>query len=69
VQVAALGTSMAADEVIRSMNRQGHEATVVREDGYFKVRVGRFENLEDAQALASQLRRQSVPQAFVVRDP
>ena len=66
VQVAAVGNAAAADELMRALQREGHDATVVREDGLLKVRVGRFRTRNEAQEFAATLRQEFGGQPFVV---
>lgn len=69
VQVAAVGTAGAADEIMRSLHGSGYQSHVVRaQDGLFKVRVGRYANREEAQRVATELRAKLGGQAFVVEE-
>lgn len=69
VQVAAVRSPTAADELMRSLAAQGHEPHVVRDaDGLFKVRVGRFTRREEAQRLAVRLKRALGGNPFVVEE-
>jgi cell division septation protein DedD len=68
VQVAAVRTASAADAAMQSLRAQGHAPRVFREDGLFKVRVGRFTNRRDADNLARQLRRLLGDGPFVVEE-
>lgn len=69
VQVAAVQSAAAADELMQSLHRSGFEAHVVRDtDGLLKVRVGRFSRREGAQNLVAQLRRAVGGQPFVVEE-
>ncbi len=69
VQVAAVQNPAAADELMRGLRRDGYDAQVTREDGYLKVRVGRFRRRADAEALARELQRRIGGQPFVVEIP
>jgi len=67
VQVAAVQTPAAADQVMRSLVDAGYEPHVVRDaDGLFKVRVGRYTNRAAAQRMVSTLRRALGGSPFVV---
>jgi tetratricopeptide (TPR) repeat protein len=69
VQVAAVRSAAAADEVMRALAGSGYEPRVVREaDGLFKVRVGRFRTRAEAQRLAQELRRKVGGSPFVVEE-
>lgn len=69
VQVAAVRSAGAADDVMRRLNAAGHQPHVVRDaDGLFKVRVGRFARREEAQRLAADLRRSFGGNPFVVEE-
>jgi hypothetical protein len=67
VQIAAVSTAAAADEIMQGLHRQGYEPHVVRDsDGLLKVRVGRFANRAEAQALAAELKSKLGGSPFVV---
>ncbi|GBD31966.1 MAG: hypothetical protein KatS3mg081_2318 [Gemmatimonadales bacterium] len=69
VQVAAVQSPVAADEVMRSLRARGYEPRVIRDtDGLFKVRVGQFRSREEAQRLAAELRRILGGNPFVVEE-
>jgi tetratricopeptide (TPR) repeat protein len=69
VQVAAVQSPVAADEVMRSLRARGYEPRVIRDsDGLFKVRVGQFRSREEAQRLAAELRRALGGNPFVVEE-
>jgi tetratricopeptide (TPR) repeat protein len=70
VQVAAVQTAAAADEMMERLHAAGFEPHVVRDptDGLFKVRVGRFAGRQDAQRLVGDLRRRIGGQPFVVEE-
>lgn len=70
VQVAAVGTPAAADEVMRSLRQSGYESHVVRApDGLFKVRVGRYPDRGQAQRVATELKSKLGGSPFVVEEP
>jgi cell division septation protein DedD len=69
VQVAAVGTALAADELMRSLRASGYESHVVRTpDGLFKVRVGRYADRTQAQRLANELKTKLSGNPFVVEE-
>ncbi len=68
VQVAAVRTASAADAAMQSLRTQGYAPRVFRQDGFFKVRVGRFTSRSDADDLARQLRRRFGDGPFVVEE-
>lgn len=68
VQVAAVGSAVAADEVMQQVHAAGFESRVVQEDGLFKVRVGRFRSRQEAQQAQAELRRKLGGTPFVVEE-
>lgn len=69
VQVAAVQSPLAADEVMRSLRARGYEPRALRDtDGLFKVRVGRFRTRAEAQRLAAELRSRMGGSPFVVEE-
>jgi hypothetical protein len=70
VQVAAVGSAVAADELMRSLRASGYDDShVVRTpDGLFKVRVGRYPNREDAQRVAAEVKQRLGGSPFVVEE-
>ncbi len=69
VQVAAVGSAAAADQVMRSLNTAGYDPHVVRDtDGLFKVRVGRYAARQEAQQLAQDIRQKLGGSPFVVEE-
>lgn len=69
VQVAAVRTAAAADELMRSLRAAGYDSRVVRdEDGLLKVRAGRFRARADAERLRDELRGRLGGQPFVVEE-
>jgi hypothetical protein len=70
VQVAAVGSAAAADELLRSLRASGYDDThVVRTpDGLFKVRVGRYPQREDAQRVAAEVKQRLGGSPFVVEE-
>ncbi len=69
VQVAAVATAAAADEVMQALRRAGFTPHVVREaDGLFKVRVGRYAERARAQQVLAGIRRAIGGSPFVVEE-
>jgi tetratricopeptide (TPR) repeat protein len=70
VQVAAVGSAVAADELMRSLRASGYDDShVVRTpDGLFKVRVGRYTEREDAQRVAAEVKQRLGGSPFVVEE-
>ncbi len=67
VQIAAMNSAAAADELMRRLNAEGYDPHVVRDaDGLLKVRVGRFPRRADAQNLVGELRTKFGGEPFVV---
>jgi tetratricopeptide (TPR) repeat protein len=67
VQVAAVQSAAAADEMMQRLHSEGYEPHVVRDaDGLLKVRVGRFPRRADAEALLAELRGKIGGSPFVV---
>jgi hypothetical protein len=69
VQLAAVQSAAAADELMRTLYAEGYEPHVVRSpDGLLKVRVGRYADRGDAQRLVGDLRRRFGGNPFVVEE-
>jgi len=69
VQVAAVQSPLAADEVMRTLRARGHEPRVVRDaDGLLKIRVGQFRTRPEAQRLLERLRGQVAGTPFIVEE-
>jgi len=67
VQVAAVQSAAAADEMMQRLHREGYEPHVIRDsDGLLKVRVGRFPRRAQAEALLAELRSKIGGSPFVV---
>jgi tetratricopeptide (TPR) repeat protein len=67
VQVAAVRSAAAADEMMQRLHREGYQPHVVRDDdGLLKVRVGRFPRRAEAEALLAELRNKLGGSPFVV---
>jgi cell division septation protein DedD len=69
VQVAAVQSAAAADELMRSLSGDGYESHVVRESsGLLKVRVGPYRTRAEAQRIAIRLKRKLGGNPFVVEE-
>jgi tetratricopeptide (TPR) repeat protein len=68
VQIAAVGTAAAADEIMRQVHAAGYEPRVVRDGGLFKVRAGRFRTRADAEQAQADLRRKLGGAPFIVEE-
>lgn len=73
VQVSATRDPRTADTMIRRLKTKGYDAFVLkvrrRGETFYRVRVGHYGSLEEAQRVVSRLRREpGVPEAFVASD-
>lgn len=73
VQVSATRDPRTADAVLRRLKGKGYDAFVLkvrrRGETFYRVRVGHYVSLEEAQQVVSRLRREpGVPEAFVASD-
>ena len=68
VQVIAAPTQVKATEMIGRLKGAGYDATIVREGGFYKVRVGPFVSKTEAQAALTKIRARLGGQPFVVAD-
>jgi cell division septation protein DedD len=73
VQVSATRDPRTADGVLRRLKGKGYDAFVLkvrrRGETFYRVRVGHYASLEEAQQVVSRLRREpGVPEAFVASD-
>lgn len=69
VQISAVGTSAAADDVAAKVEKLGYTAVIVRERGLYKVRAGAFPTREAAQAAVGKLKASLGGSPFVVAEP
>ncbi len=69
VQISAVGTPGAADDVATKAEGLGYSAVIVRERGLYKVRAGAFATRQEAQAAAQKLKAQLGGSPFVVAEP
>jgi hypothetical protein len=69
VQVAAVQSPAAVDQLMRSLSADGYESHVVREsNGLLKVRVGRYRTRAEAERVAVRLKRKLGGNPFVVQE-
>lgn len=69
VQVAAVGTRKAAEDVAARVRSAGFTAVTMQEKGLFKVRAGGFATRAEAQAAAGRLKAKLGGSPFVVAGP
>lgn len=70
VQMAALQSAGAADELMRALHDGGYQdVRVVQEGGFLKVRVGPFSSRAEAGRVARELARKFGGKPFVVEQP
>ena len=68
VQVAAGATAGAADDAASKAEAAGYKAVIIRDRGYYKVRVGEFATRQDAQAAVPKLKAKVGGSPFVVAE-
>jgi cell division protein FtsN len=73
VQVSATRDPRTADGVLKRLRGKGYDAFVLkvrrRGETFYRVRVGHYATLEEAQQVVTRLRREpGVPEAFVASD-
>jgi cell division septation protein DedD len=73
VQVSATRDPRTADAVLKRLRTKGYDAFVLkvrrRGETFYRVRVGHYRTLEEAQQVVTRLRREpGVPEAFVASD-
>lgn len=73
VQVSATRDPRTADAILRRLKTKGYDAFVLkvrrRGETFYRVRVGHYVSLEEAQQVVTRLRREpGVPEAFVASD-
>ncbi|HEX9632175.1 MAG TPA: SPOR domain-containing protein [Gemmatimonadales bacterium] len=68
VQIAAVGSAEAADEVMRQAHAAGFASRVTRDGALFKVRVGRYGSRQEAQQAQAELRRKLGGSPFIVEE-
>ncbi len=65
VQVGAHRNRRYADELLRELRQMGFPAEIEIGDGYYRVRVGEFDDLEDAISMEQRLKRAGYPTIIV----
>jgi hypothetical protein len=68
VQVAAVQSAVAADDLMRQLHAAGYEPHVVRDGALFKVRVGRYPDRSQAQRQVRPLQQRFGGNPFVVEE-
>ncbi len=68
VQVAAVGSAAATDDMMRQLATAGYQPRVVFDGGLYKVRVGQYATREQAQRAQADLRRRFGGSPFVVEE-
>lgn len=66
VQVAAVGSRAAADDLVAKLRDMNVEGLIVRDGSLFKVRAGAYRTREEAQRAAEALRARFGGQPFIV---
>jgi SPOR domain len=70
VQVLAVKSAAQVDDMLTRLKVMGFDPRVVRDStGFFKVRVGRYANREEAQQAQRRLKQKVGGQPFVVDEP
>ncbi len=69
VQISAVGTSAAADDVAAKVEKLGYPAVIVKERGLYKVRAGAFPTREAAQVAVGKLKASLGGSPFVIAEP
>ncbi|MGI9040895.1 MAG: DNA polymerase III subunit delta [Gemmatimonadales bacterium] len=69
VQVAAVATAGAADDVAEKVDAMNLPSVIVREKGLYKVRAGAFASRAEAQAAVGKIRATLGGSPFVVAEP
>ncbi|MBI3082355.1 MAG: SPOR domain-containing protein [Gemmatimonadetes bacterium] len=69
MQVAAVRSAAAANDLMRRLTQYGYQPRAVREpDGLLKVRVGRYQSRTEAQRVAAALKTRLGGSPFVVEE-
>lgn len=68
VQVIAAPTQAKASSAVARLKAAGHDAAIVREGGFFKVRAGPFTSRAEAQTALSRIKARLGGQPFVVAE-
>jgi hypothetical protein len=69
VQIAAVATPGAADDAASKAEGLGFPSVIVREHGYYKVRVGEFATRQEALAAVPKLKAGVGGSPFIVAEP
>jgi cell division septation protein DedD len=69
VQVAAVSTRSAADEIAARVRASGVTTDVVHEGKFYKVRAGSYQTRSEAEAGVAQLKARLGGQPFIVHAP
>ncbi len=70
VQVAAIRSAAAADQMMRRLRQYGYDPRVMRDpDGLLKVRVGHYRSRSGSHRVATELKRRLGGTPFVVEEP
>ena len=69
IQTSAVVTVAAADSEVARVKRAGYDATIIKEGGYLKIRVGRFASRTEAETVLSRLKARLGGRPFLVRAP
>lgn len=66
IQIVAANSQEAADEMLDRAKKAGFSGIIVKEGGYFKVRLGQYASRSDATAAASKVKAKLGGSPFVV---
>jgi rare lipoprotein A len=69
IQITAVRTATAADDIARKLKAKGLDARVIQEGGLHKVRVGSYATRADAAADVPNVKAQLGGSPFVVAEP
>ena len=65
VQVGSFRNPAYANRLLNELLEQDYTASITEGDGFFRVRVGSFEDLEDAAEMEQRLKRAGYPTVIV----
>lgn len=65
VQVGSYRNPAYANRLLNELLEQDYSASITEEDGFFRVRVGSFENLEDAVEMEQRLKQAGYPTVVI----
>ena len=66
VQIVAANSQEAADEMLDRAKQAGFKGVIVKEGGFFKVRLGEYANRAEASAAAAKVKAKLGGSPFVV---